>query len=46
MKIVADGDARDSESPDQVMVNEILRAGARPLPVEGHDHGAVEARRG
>jgi len=42
MEVVADRDAADAETPDQVMVNEILRAGTGTRLVEGHDHGAGE----
>ena len=40
------GGGRDSEPLDEVVVNEILRRGAGPIFVEGHDHGAGEARAG
>ena len=40
MEVVADRDPGDSEPPDQIMVNEILRRGAGTRLVEGHDHGA------
>ena len=40
MEVVADRNAADAEPPDQVMVNEILRAGAGAALVEGHHHGA------
>ncbi|MEY9901395.1 hypothetical protein ABIA44_005569 [Bradyrhizobium sp. USDA 329] len=40
MEVVTDRDAADAEAPDQVMVNEILRAGSGTRLVEGHDHGA------
>ena len=42
MKVVADGDAADSEPLDQVMVNEILRRGPGADFVEGHHDGAGE----
>src|ERR1700759_1728338 len=42
MEIVADRDPGDSEPPDQIMVNEVLRRGAGARLVEGHDHGAGE----
>ncbi len=42
MKVIADRDAADAEPLDQIVVNEILRAGSGPHLVEGHDHGARE----
>src|ERR1044072_7951392 len=42
MEVVADRNAADAEAFDQIMVNEILRRGAGPAPVEGHHDSSVE----
>src|ERR1700755_2694555 len=46
MEVVPDRDPGDSEPPDQIMVNEILRRGAGARLVESHDHGACKPRAG
>jgi len=46
MEIITHRDAADAEPADQIVVNEILRAGAGARAVEGHHHGAVEAGAG
>src|SRR5882757_845148 len=42
MEVVADRNSADAEPPDQVMVNEVLRAGPGAVLVERHHHGTVE----
>ncbi len=46
MKVIADSNTADPEPLDQIVVNEILRAGAGAGLVEGHDHGAGKAGSG
>lgn len=46
VEVVADGDSADAQAPDQVVVNEVLRAGPGAGLVEGHDHGAVKSGAG
>ena len=45
MKVIADGDAADSEPLDEIVVNKFLRGRLGAPPVEGHHHGARKAGR-